>query len=613
MLKGAAAWLGVGGGSSKRNASTHSLTALEEPAALDQALRAMALLMNDDVAGAEVALEGGNSSFHKLAQGVIAFLRASLGFEPEIMKQASERLADAETSADRDRKRAQKEGHRHTSYPPGTEFALCHAEAQLMSAVVGVLSESVVDAMRAFYKLRRAYQLLEEIQASTPRQKKGSRLDVRASEEFQDAASNKFASSDPVRSSEQERRRSSIVSSISMDTMEPMDPYTTKSGRLLSIIGFKGDRERGLSMLWKASKADNVHGAIATLALLNFYGNTIQFCDILPEEDAFSGIGYPRQRCHDALATMRQRYPNSALWLLEEARMEAVNGHLTAAIDLLSIPVSPQMKQVEALMVFEKAINSMFLHRHQDVADAFLKLTELNSWSHALYHYFAAVSYVELYRENYGCNPEKAKSYAKKAESLLEIAPTFMGKKRFMAQSLPLEVFADRKIKKWQQRAKEMGVRLVEGVGVSPVEEMMYFWNGYKRIDNDDFAKSLIALEWRKEKLKDDAVDERAIHSLLTSVVLRNMGELESARGHLQKVLSIDKFLLKGGLKDDWTAPTAHYEWAVIIWHESGPKEVEDCKRWLLKAARWEAYELDTRVGLRVTTALDTVNKYIDA
>ncbi|KAI5808811.1 outer membrane protein Iml2/Tetratricopeptide repeat protein 39 [Peziza echinospora] len=591
----------------------------------------MALIMNDDVVGAEVALKDGTSSFHKLALGVIGFLQASLGFEADIMREASERLAEAQASADRDRRKAQRDAHsRHSSYPPGTEFALCHAEAQLMSAVVGVLSESVVDAMKAFYKLRKAYLLLEEIQAIPPPKQK--RVDPDAVEKS-DAASEMSSTSDPLymKNSDRAGRRASIVSTINMDTMEPMDVFIHSGsnlcfglllvilslippslGRLLSIIGFRGDREKGISLLWEASKADNVHGAIAILSLLNFYGNAVQFCDILPEDDAMSGVGYPRQRCYDALAKMRQRYPNSALWLLEEARMEAVNGRLDRAIKLLNVPASPQMRQVEALMLFEKAINSMFLHRHQDVANAFLKLTELNSWSHALYHYFAAVSYIELYRENAESDPDQARIFAKKAEALIELTPTFMGKKRFMAQSLPLEVFADRKIKKWQARARERNVRLIEGVGVSPVEEMMYFWNGYKRMDNDGFAKSLIALEWQKEKLKDDEIDERAIHSLITSVVLRNMGEREKAKEHLQEVLAIDKNTLKGYLKDDWTAPTAHYEWAVILWQENGPKGAEECKQWLQKAARWEAYELDTRVGLRVTTALDTVNKYTE-
>jgi hypothetical protein len=52
-----------------------------------------------------------------------------------------------------------------------------------------------------------------------------------------------------------------------------------------------------------------------------------------------------------------------------------------------------------------------------------------------------------------------------------------MGKKRFMAQGLPLELFAERKIKKWQARAAASNKRLVDAVGTSPMEEMIYIWS----------------------------------------------------------------------------------------------------------------------------------------
>lgn len=106
------------------------------------------------------------------------------------------------------------------------------------------------------------------------------------------------------------------------------------------------DLEKGIEMLWRAAKFDNVHGAVAVLAILNYYGNLAQFCDITFEGDHPSRIGYPREKCREALERMRKRYPNAALWKLEEARIEAVDGNLEQAVSMLSVPIKIQMKCV---------------------------------------------------------------------------------------------------------------------------------------------------------------------------------------------------------------------------------------------------------------------------
>lgn len=72
----------------------------------------------------------------------------------------------------------------------------------------------------------------------------------------------------------------------------------------------------------------------------------------------------------------------------------------------------------------------------------------------------------------------------------------------------------------------------------------------------------------------------------------------------------------KGHLRDDWTCPSAHYEMAVIAWVErdlpgaDSKAKVADCAAWLGKVAKWESYVLDARIGLKVTTALDTLKSH---
>lgn len=37
--------------------------------------------------------------------------------------------------------------------------------------------------------------------------------------------------------------------------------------------------------------------------------------------------------------------------------------------------------------------------------------------------------------------------------------------------------------------------------------------------------------------------------------------------------------------------------------------KLAECEEWLTKVAKWDAYVLDARIGLKVTTGLDTVKR----
>ncbi len=190
-----------------------------------------------------------------------------------------------------------------------------------------------------------------------------------------------------------------------------------------------------------------------------------------------------------------------------------------------------------------------------------------------------------------------------------------------MARQLPFDVFVGRKIQKWDARAKDWSIPFVDAIGISPIEEMIYFWNGHKRMTEAHLQASLAALAWSADASRNgtwrrEALDERAIHAVLRAAVLRNLRRHDDARRVLlTEVLCHDRALFKGPLKDDWTCPTACYEMSANCWMsrdggEGDGERVRECAEWLEKVARWESFGLDARIGLKVTTGLETVKRW---
>lgn len=91
--------------------------------------------------------------------------------------------------------------------------------------------------------------------------------------------------------------------------------------KLLYNVGFKGDRERGIRYLRQSTGYSNFNSAIVGIALLSYYNTIVALCDILSTDAGADNdlSGYPRARCRILLNKMRERYPDSRLWKLEDA------------------------------------------------------------------------------------------------------------------------------------------------------------------------------------------------------------------------------------------------------------------------------------------------------
>ena len=136
--------------------------------------------------------------------------------------------------------------------------------------------------------------------------------------------------------------------------------------------------------------------------------------------------------------------------------------------------------------------------------------------------------------------------------------------------------------------------------------------------------------------------DDKATLTLLRSVILRKLGyakqeicfkDMAQARKMLKEQL-VDKYEWKsfktavGRLGDTWPLPVARYELAAthfLEWmnaHERersdsidgfdellGNSKLDQCSRLLDEVVKWESYDLDVRMGIKISTGRATIEK----
>ncbi|CCH43926.1 Mitochondrial outer membrane protein [Wickerhamomyces ciferrii] len=710
------------------------------------ALQAMDFLLDDRTQeGLHLIENEPDCTIKVMAVGVIRFLEATLGFEAEVMKKAGESLTKAENLSSRDRSKHQRlKLTTSANFPPGTEYAVIYAEANLLNALIMLLSESMIESAKALYKLRKAYHTLDEVFTLIKEYEKKQKQQQRSLNNLPNQSTSTLNSNtssiwadvpfsinpdlikDPklsniaddvasMRSSRlngahignspaNDRLRSELGyskeglidpdSSSSIKTKEidesqsTIDEYIISGanlcfgilqlvlslippaiGKVLSVVGFRGSREDGLRKIWKSVEGRNVHGCIGLLALLVFYDGPFQFTDadfdipdvssthspqhtrtstvnseltnlsltktkserrMRSESNAYQGVGkptllHPGKKLEDALLYARALFPHSALWLLQESRMLASRGRLEEALNLMdSLDRKIEMKQVEALLVFDRAMILIFLHKYERAANDFMKLVEINSWSPGLYTYTAGSCYLELYRMcKLGLikDPKELKreeEFRNKAEKLILKAPV-SAKYGKTSKQMPFDKFLLRKISHFQHSAQKYNVDFIDAIGTSPVHELAYFWNGYNRMPEDHLLLAQQLLDYSvSEHAKIPEVENQSmLRNLLQSITLRRLGGIEEGVQLLDEkvllnIIELDEsnprepYRFIRHAEDPWLYPTALYEKALFLWKEYGTDGLEEAKEWLKRAQAYsDDYELSTRVGMKIKAALD--------
>ncbi|QPG76213.1 hypothetical protein FOA43_003599 [Brettanomyces nanus] len=765
---------------------------------LEKALKAMDYVLDDRPEEAFHLLgDHEEVAISELAYGVCEFLEATLGFEDQTMHHASDILSKVESKAWREKLISEKNKIKASAiYPPGTEFGVAYAEANLLNALLMLMSENFMETAKALIKLRRAYHTLDVMSKSMEKMSHGEL--TTAAEAVKNLGLDEIShcSSDSVNSTShfadipvpltnrQLEDKKVIIKLESIYRMRKAriggshignppvakalrthlgDQETTPQiegkeeqygdpdiasvdeyihsgvnlcfgilqvvlsllppglGRVLSIVGFKGSRENGLKMVWKASQERNIHGGIGLLALLVFYDGPFQFTDVdfdvpsisemkiieekrdntVPslqsknitsnemdcdtdssdigsfetavslqstvssinkiaqekmdlERKATRGDGeptilHPGPKLVKTLLHARALFPNSNLWLLQESRMLAGRGRLEEAVKLMDSANKSQMKQVDALMYFDRCMLLVFLHRFERAAEEFISLMKVNSYSHALYMYFAGACYLEAYRmcetglflpedkdgdTHDRVDPKKKEEYKMLAEKCLLEAPKLIGKKKFMARILPFEKFVNRKFKEIIQRKKETQLPLIDCVGTSPIHELAYFWNGYNRMPENCLRLSIKLLGYNASRIIDPELDlvnpktgktyssfaetreQGMIRNTLQSISLRRLGKLEKGMKVLDE--GVLCYITESGRADPhdklfklsenpWLYPTALYEKALFCWKINGVAGLQDSMDWLKKSQSYggDDYELSTRVSMKTKAAID--------
>ncbi|KAI0253518.1 outer membrane protein Iml2/Tetratricopeptide repeat protein 39 [Lactifluus subvellereus] len=590
-------------------------------------------IFSNELDKAEELFKTSDSALHLLGSGACAFLQAALSMETGLILEASNLLEQAEAGAKKQLKSA-KNFKQTGRFPAATEWELIYSDCVILLGLTYALSESYMGYLQCLYSLNNAHSRyaklykivfpngLDNYDTPTPSNdpsRHGSLLNVAVQQALSSPSTpTSIVSSISSKSTGFFSRlglsRAATPSGASTPTsiappaedgpIEDLIVSGTAFGhglfnlvlsllpaKVKSVVGFFGfnhDRKLALRALAVSANGSDVHSVFAGLALMTYYGVVLLISGYQADEK------HILKQYRAIVDKLEAKYPTGSLWILNRAKILRMSGDSDSAITTLQAGLAPDRTsgflQADALLVFELAWVFLAQRRYEDAAKTFLRMTEVNTWSHATYYFIAAGCYWSL-------------GNFEEAQRLLEATPAQIDKRKIGNKDLPTEVFIKKKLAFWKAKhVRRTGSEKdwVQSISISPAEEMAIFWNTHARItpavaqahiatllsvsppvtlqtpfastQSDDTDIKADATMPTRAPL--DTPDELALRALLLGIMYRAAGHPDEARGFLRDAHARHAKIPSTG--STWIGGVALFELAVLELREAQRLEHED-------------------------------------
>ncbi|KAI9156064.1 hypothetical protein H9P43_009174 [Blastocladiella emersonii ATCC 22665] len=501
-----------------------------------EVVRAIALFFDNDFKGALAVMQSQSDrdALYALGEGTFSMLKAMTTFDPDHIATATTLLQRAEALASTQYKLAtpKTNSFRLTKWirggasylaqttglaaapkltPGQLRSTIVRAEASLISSFLYLFQESLMAFVKAGLGLRK------------------SQTNYAQAWQTYQALADAGGDAQVATAMDQHTREGIQFGIGALNVVLAILP--SKVARVISILGYKGDRDLGFGLIEKAAASDGVRAPIATLFMGGYHAVLSSFAP-----SVLGPAMLPVAARH--LTGALRHFPRSPFHLLLLARVARTARDLPRSDALLHAAqsaASGAWPELALLAMYEEAVNAMAQLDWSRAADRCAHLRANTYWSVAFFTYAEAACRAMAGDEG-------------RARELMKLAPTYVTRK-YGGKVISVEQWILKKAAVFEGR---------ESISeYLPGFEILLIWNMFATMPHSALVacrdRVLAALDLRRE----DEVDALAVLHLVLATVERELGNWEAAGRSLE-------YAVDAGVEvETWVPPFATYARAV--------------------------------------------------